>query len=569
MRRRSSSGVAVAVVLAASISFVLAAMPACSGSVPSNFGNPDGGTGSSTGTSYSFGTGKGTGGMTTGPILTGGTGTATSTVTKTGSTTGCPAGLTCDVTCTGGKTTTITGKVYDPAGKDPLQGVTVFVPAEPITALPRGGPAGFATPSDACACGALYPSGAVTATTTAIDGSFTLANAPVGTSVPLVIQVGKWRHVVNINVTACEDNAQTGTTLKLPSTVAAGDTNDSMPDIAVSTGSADTLECLLLRIGVSSAEYVPGSSMGGHVHVFSGGDASTGGGHHGGGGGGGVGSPEAVSMAGAPSSYDATNGLWATQAQMMKYDVVLLSCEGGETYNANPQALEGYLDAGGRAFASHFHYSWFSGPLSSKGTNTYTVPSDWSNLASWSADQTGGGGLSNGDVGGVIDTTLNGSTKPFQKGLTLSTWLDENGALGGVTGVSAVELPIYTPRYNALVGPSNTPSQPWITADSSAQESSNTLYFSFDTPVNAPTPPGATAPAYCGRAVFSDLHVSGNPSTKDNTALPPPMSCDDVNLSPQEKALEFMLFDLSSCVVPDTVTVSDDAGLPPPPPMAK
>jgi hypothetical protein len=329
-----------------------------------------------------------------------------------------------------------------------------------------------------------------------------------------------------------------------------------MPDIAVSTGEADTLECLLLRMGVSASEYVPGNSTAGHVHVFSGGD-STGGGH---GGGGSVGTPERTPMAGAPSSYSTTNGLWTSQAQLMPYDVVLLSCEGGETYNADPSQLELYLNAGGRAFASHFHYAWFSGPLSSAGTNTYTVPPDWGNLATWAADGTGG--MSSAAVGGVIDTTLNGSTMPFQKGLTLSTWLDENGALGGVTGVTAVELPIYQPRYNAIVGPSNTPSQPWITADPSAHQTDSTLYFSFDTPVNG-------GPNYCGRAVFSDLHVSGNPSTKDNTSLPPPASCDNVDLSPQEKALEFMLFDLSSCVIPDTAVVSPDAGLPPPPPMSK
>jgi len=242
----------------------------------------------------------------------------------------------------------------------------------------------------------------------------------------------------------------------------------------------------------------------------------------------------------------------------MPYDITLLSCEGGETYNANPPALEAYLNAGGRAFGSHFHYAWFSGPLGSN--QSYSAPSDWgSNLATWTADQGGGGGNQNGPIGGIIDQTLNGGSMPFPKGVILQQWLGELSALG-TDGVPATELAIYQPRYNSVVGPTNKPSQPWITSDGSGM-SGATMYFSFDTPiVTAPLPPDSTGPTYCGRAVFSDLHVAGNPLTNDQGS--PPGGCDNTDLSPQEKALEFMLFDLSSCVIPDTMAPPEDAGIP-------
>ncbi len=446
-----------------------------------------------------------------------------------GPTVPCPAGLTCNVACSDGGTTTLSGKVFDPAGKNPLYGAAVFVPATPLTPLPRGVPTG----AEACSCAALFPSGALTSATTAVDGTFTLTNVPVGVEVPLVVQIGKWRRLVKVPVTACTDNPQPDRSLTLPGTVPAGDTDDNMPDIAVSTGEADSLECLMKRMGVPDAEYVAGAATGGHVHVFSGGGASSPKG---------IGKPEKTPMPGAPSS---PTDLWAQSAQLMPYDVVLLSCEGAETYDANPPALEEYLNAGGRVFASHYHYAWFSGPINAP--QGFTAPGDWgSNLATWSG---GKGAAYDGVIGGSIVTTLNGGSTPFPKGVALKQWLSNVGALGQ-NGMPADDLSIYQPRFNATVAPVNASSQAWISSDAS-WEPGMTMYFSFDTPVNAPAGPDGGPPNYCGRAVFSDLHVAGDPSTADTS--PPPAGCQAADLSPQERALEFMLFDLSSCVIPDNV----------------
>jgi hypothetical protein len=296
-------------------------------------------------------------------------------------------------------------------------------------------------------------------------------------------------------------------------------------------------------MGVSANEYVAGPSTAGHVHIFAGGEPGGHSGNHT------IGWQQTPAFPGAPNSF---TGLWATQAQLMPYDITLLSCEGGETWSANPPALESYLNAGGRAFASHYHYGWFGGPIASGKwyrpplPPVYAPPADWgTNLATWTKDVGGSENL----IGGIIDTTLNGSTAPFPKGVALQSWLQGLGALGQ-NGVPGGQLSIYQPKYNATVTVANTVSQPWITAGAMSSVPNATMYFSFDTPVSTPPAAGGAAPQYCGRAVFSDLHVAGNPATID--VPPTPGGCLKGDLSPQEEALEFMLFDLSSCVIPDT-----------------
>jgi hypothetical protein len=173
---------------------------------------------------------------------------------------------------------------------------------------------------------------------------------------------------------------------------------------------------------------------------------------------------------------------------------------------------------GGRVFASHFHYSWFnSGPYGNE------------NLATWLP-----GSNDLGDINGTIVTS-------FPKGEALSQWLMNTKALvGGV-------LPIQEARHNADVGPMNVASQPWILADPNSEAPGATQYFSFNTPTD--TMIGPDGKDYCGRVVYSDLHVGA--ASNDQPDMPVPGSCSNVDLSPQEKALEFMLFDLSACVIPD------------------
>ncbi|HKP55518.1 MAG TPA: carboxypeptidase regulatory-like domain-containing protein [Polyangiales bacterium] len=403
--------------------------------------------------------------------------------------------------CASGETT-ISGKVYDPAGKNPLYNVAVFVPNAPVEPLQLGA---------SCDCEKLYTGKPVVSTLTDAKGEFTLKNVPAGADIPLVIQIGKWRRQFTLpQVAECSDTRVPDKMLSLPRNHMQGD----IPRIAISTGAADTLECLLRRVGLDAAEYIGGASGDNRIHIFQGSRGNSGGG----------GMRDAPNtMPAAPSS---TIALWNSKDELMKYDILLLSCEGAETKGMNQQALHDYASAGGRVFASHFHYSWFnSGPYASE------------NLATWSA-----GSNAMGDIGAKIVTD-------FPKGMALHGWLQSNNAL--VNG----ELQIKEARHNADVSMANTVSQAWILANQSANPPGATQYFSFNTPTD--TMIGPDGKDYCGRVVFSDLHVGA--ASNDSETLSVPASCTDGDLSPQEKALEFMLFDLSACVIPD-----DRPPVPPP-----
>jgi len=417
--------------------------------------------------------------------------------------------------CAGGGSTTISGTVYDPAKKNPLYDVVVYVPSATPSPLTAG--------ASCDSCDSLYTGNPVATALTDTSGKFTIANAPAGTNVSLVLQIGKWRRQLVIpTVTPCKDNPQPDTSLSLPTKASEGD----IPSIAVSTGGADSLECLLLRVGLDPSEYTGGAGGTGHIHVFEGSAGFAG--------------LSAPTMTPAASS---SASLWDSTNDLMKYDLLLLSCEGAETASMNQQALYEYTSAGGRAFASHYHYAWFD-----------TGPFGADDLATWTTGEnliTSTNPLDLLDVDTVIDQTLpDGGV--FPKGQALETWLGVVGALS-----ANGDLQIAQGMHNADVSAANTVSQSWIHTASDTSRPGATQYFSFDTPVNAPVTE-AGAPAYCGRVVYSDLHVgapSGFSAAPDYGGIghggTVPTGCTVRDLSPQEKALEFMLFDLSSCVVPN------------------
>jgi hypothetical protein len=97
-------------------------------------------------------------------------------------------------------TTTIAGKVYAPNQTDPLPNILVYVPTTPVQAFTTQGPGSCGTPA------AFVSGNPLVSTTTAFDGSFSLTGPGLaGSNVTVVVQAGKWRRqYTGLNVPACQ-----------------------------------------------------------------------------------------------------------------------------------------------------------------------------------------------------------------------------------------------------------------------------------------------------------------------------------------------------------------------------
>ena len=405
----------------------------------------------------------------------------------------CTTGNCTQEPCAAGLVTTVSGTVYDPAGKVPLYNATVYVP---------NGPALPATPGASCnPCGPALEDAIASARTDA-RGSFVLQDVPVGTDIPLVIQIGKWRRRITVpTVTACADTLLIDVNqTRLPRNKSEGE----IPLIAIATGGGDSMECLPLRMGIDPSEFTTETGDG-RIHLFSGTDVNN----------------EIATKAFAPTlnggaTLTPATGLWSGLDTLARYDVVILSCEGGTQEADKPpsarQSMYDYASLGGRVFASHWHHIWLSaGPTPLLGIGTWSDRLD------------------------PIDPTLGTINGSFAKGQAFADWLFNVGA-----STTLGELVIYAPRDN-IQAVSSAEVTSWLTLQNTEQpESPNSVqYLSFNTPL------GVAEEQKCGRIDYTSLHVSA--TGNDFPGEPFPDGCELRDLSAQEKALEFQLFDLPAC----------------------
>jgi hypothetical protein len=397
--------------------------------------------------------------------------------------------------------TALTGKVFDPAGLNPIYEAIVYIPntAGDLPALVPG--------TGACGC-SVSIGDYVAATATDGTGTFTLKEVPTGKDIPLVVQTGKWRRTIYVDIpSTCATNTVADGTVRLPRRRSEGD----LPQMAIVTGGGDDLGCFLQRVGVDPSEFSePGA--GGRLDVYQGVAAASG-----------VmtGTGPGLSTGTAGDCTTASCPLWASESALEYYDTVFLACEGDPYAASKPpsaiQAMHDWLDEGGNLFAIHSQSIWFQ-----RG------PSDFQGVAAWKdfAPALGSG-------------TYAINTAPIKEE-ALEQWLD---GLGAATGSS-----IALSSVSDTVGASGVAATEWIAdpapADGGDADAStgDTKLLSFGTPIGGVDGGPGFGTGYCGKAVFSDIHAGSAPAG----GLPD--ACQTGPLSAEEKALEFLLFDPRICV---------------------
>jgi hypothetical protein len=396
---------------------------------------------------------------------------------------GC-VGLACfQVSCTGGGTTSLSGIVNAPNGTLPLPHVKVYVPNGAVPALADG------VQCERCSAA---PVGLVSTETDAM-GRFTLGNVPATQDVPLVIQVGHWRRQITVpSVTACVDTPLDAGQMRLPKNKSEGD----IPQMALTTGGADALECLLRKIGLDDAEFTTAQGTG-RVHLYAGSG----------------GTDQFTSSLNGGADLASATTLWGTVDSLGRYQIVFFSCEGGQHEETKPAAaiaaVSAYTDLGGRVFASHWHNYWLQEGW--PATVTLDFQADLNNIT---AD---------------VDTT-------FEDGAELAQWLVNVQAS---TTLGKIDI---TAAQHTVTGVDQSLARRWIYKDQTANGTPSVQYLSFTTPLTA------AEDQRCGKVVFSDIHVSSSDSSGPGD--PFPEGCTTTTLSPQEKVLAFMVFDIAGCVEP-------------------
>ena len=397
----------------------------------------------------------------------------------------CVASAAAAQSCPSGASTTISGKVYAPNGTDPLPNVLVYIPTARV--------APFA-PGVSCPAKGVAPSGSpLVGAVTGVDGTFVLENVPVGSNIPLVIKLGRWRRQLVVpQTTACAD---TPFSTRLPRNQSEGD----MPKIAIVSSATDQMECVVRAMGIDDAEFTaPGGK--GSVNIYPG---------------------DSFPGAEAAPNSPTESALMGSAATLNQYDLLMLPSQSEYTTpTQSPTEVENlaqFVNAGGRAYLSHSERSY----LDPMGFSPFENPT----IYWWDHPP--------------AMITPNPPDLPAAPA-NINLYLDEAAQMAAwlqATHVTSTlgQVPFANPTPQDIFS-ILSPIQQWL-SNLSAGPYGGLLQ------VVAHTPDGSTN--QCGRVVYDGFQIQPVAFSKAMPSPTFPSECKTGFQSPQESVLEWAFFELT------------------------
>jgi hypothetical protein len=425
---------------------------------------------------------------------TGTTGNTTNGSTAGTTGTGGCTGLACNqMSCPGGGSTTVTGRVTAPNGLDPVYDAAVYVPQQ----IPE-----FPQTVQCEVCNEPLGGMPIVTTNTDVNGNFTLTNVPVADMVPVVVQKGRFRRVITMNIQGCAANPMTADQARLPKNKSEGD----LPKMAVAVGDYDQIECVLHSIGIDESEFT-GPGGGGAVELY-----QNGGGFGLGGGG--------------ASEFEM---LLTNSSKLQTYNLVFINCTGNTFDNLkNPtlatQNLYSYVNNGGRLYVTDWSYDYmeqvqqFAPYIFYHGGGDMTKPQPVHAAASAS------------------DTSDFNATVADA---TLVQWLQATG----VTSSSTVKIQDLLGGWVLMDGTATDqmtyPSQSWVHGQTNGADRPLTVTFDYN---------------MCGKVLYSSYHTrepgGADPFGLGGNNFPSYCKSTAKTMIAQEKILEYLILQISACVGP-------------------
>jgi len=321
------------------------------------------------------------------------------------------------------------------------------------------------------------------------DGSFTLTGAPIG-SRDIIIEKGRFRRRAHLEIT-CGTASLPAETTRLPR----NNTEGELPRIAVANGDYDKLECVLRKIGVDA----------GAIDIY---NLTT----H-------------LAEPGRPSFET----LLRNRAMMNGYNVIFINCSDPLQYLTDASVISNireYVASGGRLYITDQSYDHIA-----------HVP-EWSSMVCWE-----GASCPSDPPVGVADIGQDGlETDATVDDPDLARWLHE---LGATNADGTVHLTHFLAGW-AMQHSHGIEVKQWMSGPVASDPDSPLPGISGVRPLTITFDYN-----HCGRVLYSSYHTLGRETDTCGDGGTPchfPNYCDSSALSPQERVLEYLIFEISTCV---------------------